>query len=148
MASPHSKEVIAAAELMYIIERRTRAEVMESIGISSSTFNRWRRKYGWDDKRADLVVSIPEIVAHMKADILRTYKLAEADERPLTTSERDGVTKTMKQMQSLDKNALFTTHAIHTLDLFATYAKEHAPEVATPQFVELVVEFSRKLRTS
>jgi hypothetical protein len=145
MAQKTDPSVIKRAELLYVIERRPRSEVMEMTGMASSTFNRYRKKHKWDERRSDTIVSIPEIVAHMKADVLRTYKLAESEERPLTTSERDGVTKTMKQMQSLDKNALFTTHAIHTLDLFSNWVKEYAPELMTDEFADALVMFSRKI---
>lgn len=145
MAQKTDPSVIKRAELLYVIERRPRSEVMEMTGMPSSTFNRYRKKYKWDERRTDTIVSIPEIVTHMKADILRTYKLAETENRPLTTSERDGVTKTMKQMQSLDKNALFTTHAIHTLDLFSNWVKEYAPDLMTEEMADAIVSFSRKL---
>ena len=127
--APHPPETVAAAEMLYVVERRSQADVQEKVGISASTFRRWKDKYRWDERRRDAIVSIPNLVADMKADIARTYAQAKKEERPLTAAERDGVNKTVGQMLKLDKGALFHTHGILVMDLFSAYLKEHAPQL-------------------
>ena len=142
--SRYGPETVAAAEMLYVIERRTRADVMEKLGISSSTFNRWRNKGRWDERRGEAIVSIPSIVQDMKADIQRTYDLAKKENRPLTSGERDGVFKTITKMQQLDKGALFSQHGVQVMDLWSAYLKQHAPALHGP-LVEHIVAFTRRL---
>jgi transposase-like protein len=142
--SPHPPETVAAAEMLYVIERRSQKEVQDRLGVSSSTFRRWKDKYRWDDKRAESIITIPELVRDMKADVKRTYDKAREEDRPLTSGERDGVFKTISKMQQLDKGALFTQHGIQVMDLFSAYLKEHAPQLQPP-LVEHIVQFTRRL---
>ena len=140
----YGPEVIAAAEMHYVIERKSRHEVMETLGISSTTFNRWRKKHRWDERRSDAIVSIPSLVQDMKADIKRTYDLAKEENRPLTAGERDGVFKTISKMQQLDKGALFSQHGVQVMDLWSAYLKQHAPALHGP-LVDHIVAFTRRL---
>ncbi len=141
---PHPPETVASAEMLYVIERRSREEVVRQLGITGSTFDRWRKKGKWDERRSDAIVSLPEIVRMMKQDVKRTYELAQKEERPLNAGERDGVHKTFLQMQKLDKGALFSQHGVQVMDLFSAYLKEHAPALQ-PGMVEHIVQFTRRL---
>lgn len=145
--TPHPPETRAAAELLYVIERRSSDEVCERLGIHETTLRRWRAKYGWDDRRAEAVVSIPQIVREMKDDIARTYALARKEERPLTPGERDGVFKTVTKMQQLDKGALFAQHGIQVMDLLSAYLAEHAPDLRSA-LVPHIVAFTARLAQS
>lgn len=133
--------------MLYVLERRSRTEVLERLGVSSSTFNRWRKQGRWDEMRADAIVSIPEIVRDMKADIQRTYTQAKLENRPLTPGERDGVFKTISKMQQLDKGALFSQHGIQTMDLFSTYLKQHAPDLHV-LMVDHIIGFTNRLAST
>lgn len=144
---PHDIETRAHAEMLYVIERRPRNEVLETIGVPGSTFDRWRKKGRWDERRSDAIVSIPEIVEMMKQDVKRTYTQAAAENRPLTPGEQDGVHKTISKMQQLDKGSLFSQHGIQVMDLFSAYLKQHAPALQ-PALVEHIVAFAGRLATT
>lgn len=140
----HPPETKAAAEMLYVIERKSRQDVVERTGVSGSTFDRWRRKGRWDERRADQIISIPQLVEDMKADIRRTYDLGKKEERPLTSGERDGIFKTISKMQQLDKGSLFAQHGIQVMDLFSAYLKEKAPALQPP-LVPHMVAFANRL---
>ena len=141
---PYPIETKAHAEMLYVIERRSRRDAIEQTGVSGSTFDRWRKKGRWDERRANQVISIPELVQDMKEDIRRTYDLAKKENRPLTSGERDGVFKTVSKMQELDKGSLYAQHGIQIMDAFSAYLRQYAPELQS-QLVEHIVTFTGKL---
>lgn len=143
-STPYPPEIRYTAEMLYVIERRTKPQVVEMTGISASTFDRWRRDGNWDEKRGLEVISIPYLVKEMKEDIARTYARARREDRPLTPGERDGVHKTVLNMQKLDKGALFASHGIQIMDLFSAFLAEQADELRE-SLVPFMVEFTQKL---
>lgn len=142
--TPHPPETRASAEFLYVIERKDKSQVCELLGISGSTFDRWKKDGKWDDKRALEVLSVPLTVRMMQRDIERTYRKADEEDRPLTSGERDGVYKTIKQIQALDKGALFASHTIQAMDLFGAFLAEAAPDLKE-QLTPLMVEFVQKV---
>ncbi|MEL7168190.1 MAG: hypothetical protein AAGN64_02445 [Bacteroidota bacterium] len=144
MASPYGPDVRAAAELMYVIERQPKSAIISSLGMHKSTLNTWIKDGKWDEKRALEILSIPYLVREMMADIKRTYELARSEDRPLTPGERDGVQKTVKSINSLDKGALFASHAIAVMGMFQEFLAGAAPELRE-QLVPYVVEFTQKV---
>lgn len=126
---PYPPEVRASAELLFVIERRTPDAVCELTGISRSTFDRWRKEGKWDEKRGLEVIAVPYLVRELLKDMQRTVQQARDEDRPLTAGERDGLYKTQKMIQQLDKGALFASHALQALDLFRAFLQDAAPDL-------------------
>jgi hypothetical protein len=48
---------VLLAEKLYINDNMTCTEIADTIGKSRATVEKWARKYGWKEKRADLIGS-------------------------------------------------------------------------------------------
>lgn len=144
MGSQHTPETKASAEMLYVIERKAREAVCELLGISRTTFDRWKKAGAWDEKRGLEVLSIPYLVRALRLDMQRTTDAAAKEGRPLTAGERDGLYKNHLMIEKLDKGALFASHGIQIMDLFAAYLAQHAPELRQAA-IPHIVGFTEKL---
>ena len=55
--SLNNKEIVNAAENLYVYKLNTMEEIGAKLGISPKTASRWNVKYGWSKKRADFLKS-------------------------------------------------------------------------------------------
>ena len=147
MATPKGKfppEIKAKAEILYVLERKEEGEVCTILSISPATFRRWKAQGKWSEKRGMEVLESPYMVKRLHAQISAVLKKAEDDGRTLTASEMDGIYKVRKLIEALDKNAIFASHAIRTIDMFNAYLAIHAPNLRDGLTVHLL-EFINQL---
>lgn len=57
MANKSSHNDIVLAEKLFIYENKTCIEIAGEIGKNRRTVETWKKKFGWDDKRTELIES-------------------------------------------------------------------------------------------
>lgn len=129
MTGKFPPEIKAKAEVLYVLERKEEAEVCQILNISPATFKRWKGRGRWSEKRGMEVLEAPYMVKRLHAQISGVLKRAEDEGRTLTASEMDGIYKIRKMIDTLDKNAIFASHAIRTIDMFNAYLAIHAADL-------------------
>ena len=57
MANRSNHNDIALAEKLFLYENKTCIEIAEEIGKNRRTIETWKKKFGWDEKRAGIIES-------------------------------------------------------------------------------------------
>lgn len=124
-----SAEVRAQAELLYILQRKTPAEIATLLGVSAASVRRWREDEGWDSKVVARAMSGPLLAQECLQQINLLIEAAKQERRALTPEEVNRISQLQKVADRNDGTARFKAHAIDTMDRFLAFASEHAPDL-------------------
>ncbi len=70
----HPKEMIAAAKMLYLFERKEPIEIQKKTGIHVATIRRWIKKFEWNEGiEARFKKESPEIVVEGFANYLKIW---------------------------------------------------------------------------
>jgi len=112
------------AERLYVREGKTIEELHQILGISRTTFIKWKEKYKWDAKRK-VYLSTPratidtlERVLAKKVEQIDTMQVDEINQ-----TVTDGLVKLMAAVRRAKKEVSFRSQSINVMGRFGPFVK-------------------------
>jgi len=115
---------LAEAESFYV-KGKTLSEISEILGISQRTLSRWKKSYGWQEKRKKYFMNPLSIQDQIDEEIAKlVQRLAMVDDEANEAKIIDQLSKLAKVKESYGKMGDLSTQAIYVFDKFTGYIRE------------------------
>lgn len=112
--------------MLFVSGGLTQKAIAERFGKSTSLISKWAVDGKWVEVRMAQTVTPEEIIARTYAHIQTLYQKIEKEERPITASETDQISKLMAGVRDLKKNADLSLYA-EVFEEFIKYLRREDP---------------------
>ncbi len=131
---------------LYFMQGDTQQIVAEKVGVSRNTLSRWVQSEGWDERRAALNVTRPEIVNKNLLLISRLLDKLNSDDIDVTNIGRivDQISKLAASIERIDKkaNVVDAIEIFRALNRWLVNRMEWDKEV-TPELIKVFEHYQQ-----
>ena len=94
------------AQLLYIAENLTQAEIAEKVGVSRNTVNTWCKKFKWEELKAGYTITREQQLQRLYIQIAAINKaIADREQKYPSSSEADAINKLAAAIDKLERES-------------------------------------------